>query len=70
VNPQRVERDLRGDLGGEQLGHAGLEVAAAPGVESVGGVQDQQPGGGDLRGHVGEVVADRLPSIAQTVGLG
>src|SRR6202044_2572076 len=60
VDPDRVQRHLHRDLGGEELGHAGLHVAAQPRVGPLGGVQDQLPGRGDLGGRIGQVVADRL----------
>src|SRR6201996_859437 len=59
-NTDRVQRDLHGGLGGEQLGHARLQVGPLTGVVAAGGVQDQLAGGGELGGHVGQVVADRL----------
>src|SRR3954468_14349149 len=60
VDPDRVQRDLHRCFGGEELGHSGLHVAPVAGVGALRGVQDQLPGGGQLRGHVGQVVADRL----------
>ena len=54
------EGDLHRHLRREQLGHPGLEVAALAGLVALGGEQRQLAGGGELGGHVGEVVADRL----------
>jgi predicted amidohydrolase len=60
VDPHRVQRHLHGDLGGEQLGHAGFHVAPLPGFEPLRRVQDQLPRSRHLGGHVRQVVADRL----------
>src|SRR5919206_37357 len=47
-------------LGGEELGHAGLEVGALAGVLEPRGAQREQPGGLDLSRHVGQLELDRL----------
>src|SRR6185312_3580103 len=60
VDANRVERDLHRHLGGEQLGHPGLHVAALAAVVAFGGVAGQLAGRGQLGRHVGQVVADRL----------
>src|SRR5947207_14430420 len=58
VHPDRVGGDLQAGLGGEQLRHTGLQVAAPPGVERGGGARGEQACGLYLGGHVGETVAD------------
>ena len=47
-------------LGGEELGHARLEVRARAGVLEPRGADRQQAGGVDLGRHVGELELDRL----------
>src|SRR5690606_40410789 len=51
VDAHGVERDLHGDLGGEQFGHAGLHVAALAAVVAFGGVAGELAGGGEFGGH-------------------
>src|SRR5215212_10827054 len=51
VDAERVLHDLLARLGGEQLGHARLQVRALPGVLHARGLQREQPGGLDLGGH-------------------
>src|ERR1035441_4667207 len=60
VDAHGVHRDVHRGLRGEQLGHAGLHVAALAGVVTCRGVQRQEFGRGQLGGHVGQVVADAL----------
>ena len=48
------------DLGGEQLGHAGLDVGAPAGLLLARRGDDQVLGGLDARRHVGELELDRL----------
>src|SRR6476646_4076447 len=55
VDAERVLDDLLAGLGGEQLGHAGLEVGALAGVLHARGLERQQTRGLDLRRHVGEL---------------
>src|SRR5215210_2960515 len=60
VDPERLLHDLLAGLGGEQLGHPGLEVGALAGVLQTRRLQRQQAGGLDLGAHVGELELDRL----------
>src|SRR3954447_25069479 len=60
VDAERVLHDLLAGLRGEQLRHAGLEVRALARVLEPRRAQREQPGGVDLRGHVGELELDRL----------
>src|SRR5215217_7165860 len=60
VDAEGLLHDLLARLRREQLRHAGLEVGALPGVLHTRGLQREQPGGLDLRGHVGELELDRL----------
>src|SRR5213080_1339242 len=56
----RLERDLLAGLGGEELGHARLDVHALAAVLHRGGLPGQEPGRLDLGRHVGELQLDRL----------
>src|SRR5215210_1080848 len=60
VDAERLLHDLLARLGGEQLGHAGLEVGALARVLHARGLQGEQSRGLDLGGHVGELELDRL----------
>src|SRR5437660_788710 len=60
VDAHRLQADIDGGLGGEQLGHSGLHVAALALVVGVGGLFDEETRGLDLGGHVGELQLDRL----------
>src|SRR5271167_2273722 len=60
VDAHGVERDLHRHLGGEQLGHPRLHVAALAAVVTLGGITGQLAGRGQLGRHVGKMVADRL----------
>src|SRR5829696_594768 len=60
VDAERLLHDLLAGLGGEQLGHARLEIRALPRVLHARGLQREQPGGLDLRGHVRQLELDRL----------
>src|SRR5579883_2502037 len=55
-----LEGDLLADLGGEELRHARLEVAALAAVLHRGRLADEEPRRLDLGGHVGELELDRL----------
>src|SRR5437763_5395966 len=60
VDAHRLEGDLLGALGREQLGHPRLEVGPLAGVLPPGRVEHEQPRGLDLRSHLGELELDRL----------
>src|SRR5665647_2714365 len=60
VDAHRVQCDLHGGLGGEQLRHTGFHVCALARIELARGIEGQLPGGGELGDHLGQVVADRL----------
>src|SRR5450759_975173 len=60
MDAHRVQCDLHGGLGGEQLRHTGFHVGALSGVEPPRGEQGQLTGGGELGDHLGQVVAVRL----------
>src|SRR5450759_3703317 len=60
MDAHRVQCDLHGGLGGEQLRHTGFHVCALAGIELARGIEGQLPGGGELGDHLGQVVADRL----------
>ena len=60
MDAHRLQADIDGGLGGEQLGHSGLHVAALALVVGVGGLFDEETRGLDLGGHVGEFQLDRL----------
>src|SRR5688572_15619201 len=60
VDAQRLVRVLERRLGGEVLGHAGLEIAALAAVVDGRRVLDQQSRGLDARRHLGELQLDRL----------
>ena len=52
--------DLGGRFGGEQLGHAGFEIAPLAAILLGGGRVDQQPRRFDPRRHVGQLDLNRL----------
>ena len=51
---------LEGGLAGEELGHAGFDVAAQAGLLAFGGAAGEQAGGFEPGGHVGELELDGL----------
>src|SRR6185503_6761253 len=60
VDAHRLVRVLEGGLGGEVLGHAGLEVAALAPVVDLGRLPYQQARCLDARRHLAELELDRL----------
>src|SRR5690606_10364488 len=50
VDAHGLGGELEGGLAGEELGHAGLDVAALAGLLALGGVAGEQPGGLQARG--------------------
>ncbi len=60
MDAHRVQGDLHRDLRAVQLGHAGLHVAALTAVVLLRRVARQLPRGGELGGHLRQVVADGL----------
>ncbi len=51
----RLERHFSRSLGGEQLGHAGFQIAALAAILFLGRGINQQARGFDARGHVGQL---------------
>ena len=66
---ERRQRDLVRGLGGVELRHAGLEVAALAAVLQAGRPVGEQAGGPHLRRHVGELrrYVDRAGGVAERV---
>src|SRR3954471_15300181 len=60
VDAEALLDALLAGLGGEQLGHPGLEVGALAGVLHPRRFAGDEAGGLDLRRHVGELELDRL----------
>src|SRR5712692_429099 len=60
VDAQRLVRVLERRLGGEELRHAGLHVAALAPVVDLGRLLDQQPRRLGARRHLAELELDRL----------
>src|SRR5690606_30413947 len=60
VDAHGLGGDGEGGLAGEELGHAGLDVAALAGLLVLGGVAGEQPGGLQPGGHVGQLELDGL----------
>ena len=58
VNTHRLQGILEGGLGGIELRHAGLHIAALASVINLGGLFGKQPCGLDASSHVGKLDLD------------